>query len=106
MSVLWDGGVIRIGAPVRIEDAESLVALLQAGRARPVDLSAAGPLHTAVAQVLLAFRPPLAAPPTDPFTASWLLPLLGGTGHAAIVPGPADVAHRSPGHDLAEPEQP
>jgi hypothetical protein len=41
-----------------------------------VDLTAAGPLHAAVLQVLLALRPPLDGPPGDSFTARWLVPLL------------------------------
>ena len=76
MSVRAEGAVIRIEGEARVEDAETLLALLRAASGRSVDLANAGPLHAAVVQVLLALRPPLSAPPLDPFTARWLLPLL------------------------------
>ena len=88
MSARPDGDVIRLEGEARVEDAEPLLAFLLAAPGRAVDLSAAGPLHAAVVQVLLALRPPLAGPPPgDPFTARWLLPLLAppppGWDHAA-----------------------
>jgi hypothetical protein len=76
MSIRLDGTVIRIEGEARVEDAEPLLALLRAEEGRAVDLSAAGPLHAAVVQVLLALRPPIPAPPGDPFTARWIAPLL------------------------------
>ena len=76
MSLHAEGAVIRIEGEARVEDAEALLSLLQAAPGRTVDLAAAGPLHAAVVQVLLALRPPLAGPPGDPFTARWLAPLL------------------------------
>ncbi|WP_458095923.1 hypothetical protein [Roseomonas sp. WA12] len=76
MSVKAEGAVIRIEGEARVEDAETLLVLLQAAPGRAVDLAAAGPLHAAVVQVLLALRPPLSAPASDPFTARWLAPLL------------------------------
>lgn len=80
MSVRAEGAVIRIEGEARVEEAETLLSLLRAAPGRPhewsLDLAAAGPLHAAVVQVLLALRPPIAAPPSDPFTARWLLPLL------------------------------
>ena len=76
MSVTLDGGVIRLAGAGRIEDAETLVALLQAHPGCLVDLAAAGQLHTAVVQVLLAFRPDLAGAPDDAFLAAWVMPLL------------------------------
>ncbi|MBP0496454.1 hypothetical protein [Roseomonas indoligenes] len=82
MSVRLDGDVIRLEGPARVEDAEPLIALLQAGERRAVDLDGCGPLHAAVFQVLLALRPPIRGTPADPFDARWLLPLL------APQPGP------------------
>ncbi|WP_426959529.1 hypothetical protein [Muricoccus radiodurans] len=76
MSVRLEGSVIRIEGEARVEDAEALVSLLRDGAGRSVDLTAAGPLHAAVVQVLMALRPPLLGPAGDPFTARWLLPLL------------------------------
>jgi hypothetical protein len=76
MSVQLDGPVIRLEGDCRVEDAEPLLALLQEQAGRVVDLTAAGPLHAAVVQVLLALRPPLSGPAGDPFTARWLAPLL------------------------------
>jgi hypothetical protein len=76
MSVRVDGSVIRLEGECRVEDAEPLLAALRAGTACSVDLTAAGHLHAAVVQVLMALRPALAGPPADPFTAKWLAPLL------------------------------
>jgi hypothetical protein len=76
MSLRLDGSTIRLEGECRVEDAEPLLAFLHDGDGRRVDLTAAGPLHAAVVQVLLALRPPLDGPPGDPFTARWLVPLL------------------------------
>ncbi|MBV1800348.1 hypothetical protein [Siccirubricoccus sp. G192] len=76
MSVRLDGPVICLEGECRVEDTEPLLAALQGGPGRVVDLSGAGPLHAAIVQVLLALRPPLSGPARDPFTARWLLPLL------------------------------
>ena len=92
MSVELAGDVVRIVAPAWIEDVEPLFSLLRFGPARTVDLSAAGPLHTAVVQILLAFRPIVAEPPDDPFTAAWLWPLLHDTG-TAFAAGAGPVAN-------------
>ncbi len=78
MSVALDGGVIRLTGDSRIEDAETLVALLQSHPGCRVDLTPAGRLHTAVVQVLLAFRPAVAGPAGDVFLDTWVLPLLAG----------------------------
>lgn len=78
MSVRLDGTVIRLEGECRVEEAEPLLALLQEAAGREVDLGAAGPLHTAVVQVLLALRPRIRAIPGDAFTARWLLPLFDG----------------------------
>ena len=66
--------------------------LLRSGLARSVDLSAAGPLHTAVLQALLVFRPAVTGLAGDPFVAAWLWPLLHDTG-MAFAAGAAPVAH-------------
>ncbi|MBP0445363.1 hypothetical protein J8J14_11285 [Roseomonas sp. SSH11] len=76
MSVRLDGAVIRLEGECRVEDAEPLLSLLQEEAGRVVDLSAAGRLHAAVVQVLLALRPPLSGEPADSFAARWITPLL------------------------------
>ncbi|WP_338663601.1 hypothetical protein VQH23_00230 [Pararoseomonas sp. SCSIO 73927] len=76
MSVRLEGDTIRLEGAVRVEDAEPLLALLQGGAGRAVRLDGAGPLHTAVVQLLLALRPPIRGVPADPFDARWILPLL------------------------------
>ena len=76
MSVRLDGMVIRLEGECRVEEAEPLLALLQEEAGREVDLADAGPLHTAVVQVLFALRPRIRAVPEDGFMTHWLLPLL------------------------------
>lgn len=76
MSVELVGNAIVLSGPARVEDAEPLVTLLQEG-GRSVDLTACGPLHAAVLQALLAFRPAVVGPAGDPFVETWLVPLLG-----------------------------
>lgn len=78
MSVELVGAVVVLSGPGRVEDAEPLAALLLADRTRAVDLTASGPLHAAVFQVLLALRPPVIGPAGDPFVATWLMSLFGG----------------------------
>ena len=65
---------IRLSGPATVEDAEALVAALQAAPALPVDWSDAGPLHTAVLQALLVLRPRLIGTPSDPFNEAFLRP--------------------------------
>ncbi len=76
MSVVLDGKVIRVSGNGRIEDAETLASLLQGDPGRSIELAQAGTLHTAVVQVLLAFRPRLEGPAGDAFVNTWLLPAL------------------------------
>jgi hypothetical protein len=76
MSISLDGTIIRIEGPGRVEDAEPLLALLQAERGLTVDLTAAGHLHAAVVQVLMVLRPVVIGPAGDPFVHHWLMPFL------------------------------
>ncbi|WP_052402941.1 hypothetical protein [Muricoccus aerilatus] len=76
MSLRIDGDIARLEGEPRVEDAEPLLAFLQGGSGRGVDLSEAGPLHAAVFGVLLALSPPLRGGTGDPFNTRWLLPLL------------------------------
>ncbi len=76
MSVTLDGERIRLSGACRVEDAETLLALLQADRGRTVDLAEVTHLHAAIVQLLLAFRPTLSGASADPFVATWLDPVL------------------------------
>jgi hypothetical protein len=78
MTVTLSGDRIRISGAGRVEDAETLVALLQADRSRVVDLAEAAVLHTAIVQALLAFRPDFHGLSNDPFFNTWLSPGLTG----------------------------
>lgn len=76
MTVRRDADAIRLVGRCPAEDAETLlVALLDAPEA-PVDLSEAVRLHMAVAQVLVAARPPVRGVPAGDFLARHLLGLL------------------------------
>jgi hypothetical protein len=93
MTVTLVGQRITISGPGLIEDAENLVALLQADRRRVVDLAEAAALHTAVVQVLLAFRPGLTGLPDDPFFRTWIMAgLTGPLADPGIVTIGSDVA--------------
>lgn len=76
MSVHLDGDRITLQGECRVEDAQPLLELLQTGRSRVVEISQVVSLHTAVFQVLLALRPPVAGQSQDPFLRDQLLPLL------------------------------
>ena len=87
MSVDRDENAIRLVGGCGVEDAEPLAVLCRAAPGLPVDLGGAGPLHTAVVQVLLELAPPLRGVPADPFAAAFVVPALeraraarGGTG--------------------------
>lgn len=74
MSVRLDGDVIRLEGDCHVEQAEALVRLLQEDRERQVDLSACRQLHSALAQVLLAFGSAVGGNPDDPFLRELVLP--------------------------------
>jgi len=76
MTVHLDNGTIRLEGDCHVEDAESLLNLLQEEPGRTVDLSAVGALHTAVLQLLLAFRPRITGTNGDVFLERWITPLL------------------------------
>ena len=76
MTVVLEGGVIRLHGDCRVEEAETLLQLLQADAGRAVDVSACRHLHGAVVQVLLELSPPIQGAPDDPFVRDMLLPNL------------------------------
>jgi hypothetical protein len=76
MSVALDEDIIRLSGACRVEDAETLLVVLQFNPGRRVDISDVTHLHAAVVQVLLAFRPKLSGVSPDLFVENWLAPLL------------------------------
>jgi ABC-type transporter Mla MlaB component len=81
MTVRLDHKTIRLEGDCHVEDAEPLLSLLQEADGRAVDVSALGAIHTAVLQVLLAFRPKIAQGNGDSFFNSWIMPLLAKAGN-------------------------
>jgi hypothetical protein len=76
MSVRVDAGVVRLEGECAVEQAETLLGLLQEHPAATIDLQRCTRLHLAVAQVLLAAGRPLTAPPVDPFLHDLFAPIL------------------------------
>jgi hypothetical protein len=76
MSVILDGNIVRLHGDCPVEDAETVMRLLQSAVDPVVSLAEVRVLHTAVLQVLLALRPKLVGPVRDPFISRWLAPLL------------------------------
>ncbi len=86
MSVRLERGVVHLVGDCVVEDAEALIDLLQAAPGRAVDLGAAGALHAAVVQVLLALAPPFLGEPEDDFTRLWVLPALRrAASHQSVI---------------------
>ncbi|WP_262030998.1 hypothetical protein [Microvirga sp. Mcv34] len=79
MSVRLDGDVIWLEGQCRVEDAEPLLAWLQANRNRIVDLTNAEHLHGAVFQILMALKPAIRGEGTNAFLKDWLAPILMAT---------------------------
>jgi hypothetical protein len=76
MSVVLKGETIHLEGSCRVEDAETLTALLRAKPGRSVDLSCASHLHAAVLRVLLVFRPAISGFAEEPFLKTWIEPIL------------------------------
>jgi hypothetical protein len=70
---------------VTVDDAEPLARWLRETARPKVRLSGCTHLHTAALQALLVARPAIAKPPSEPFLARWITPLL------APVPAPVTV---------------
>ena len=87
MTVRLVNGVIRVEGICSVEEAETLLMLLEAHGA-PVDLSACTHLHAAPFQVLLALGPEVIGPPAAPFARQFLWPHLS----ARALPPPATPA--------------
>lgn len=67
MSVRIDGGAIYLEGRCMVEDAETLLVAIQENPEMPIDLAGLQRLHMAVAQVLLALKPPIRGEPPDIF---------------------------------------
>ena len=76
MSVLLSDDRIVLRGACGVEEAETLLALIQQHPDVPVDVSQAGQVHTALWQVIMALRPPVAGEPADDFARNWLMPSL------------------------------
>jgi hypothetical protein len=78
MPLVFTGARVRFEEVCTVEDALPLLEFLKGSDAPEVDLSTCTYLHTALLQLLLAARPGMAAPPTDPALERWISPLLSG----------------------------
>lgn len=78
MSVIFDGKVILVAGNAGVEEAETLLKLVQGNPGAPVDVSGARALHTALWQVLLALSVTVVGEVSDPFIRRWIMPRLPG----------------------------
>lgn len=76
MSISAVGDVIYLQGSCRVEDAETLVALLQKSRKVTLDVSTCESLHAAVVQAILAFEGQIVGAPADGFLGKLLVPAL------------------------------
>ena len=76
MTIRIESEIIHVEGNSPVEDAEPILAALQDGPARSVDVSRAVRLHSASIQILLALRPPIIGLPSDSFQAHHLSELL------------------------------
>ena len=76
MTVVVAGNMVLLTGRCGAEDAETLLVALQDGKVEAVDLSGAQRLHMAVAQILLAARPPIAGVPDNEFLSERLIGLM------------------------------
>ena len=76
MTVLIEKDRIWLQGNCGVDDVEPLMNGLRDGGSAMVDLSEVNQLHTAILQVLLAFRPSISGTPRDTFIRTWLIPVL------------------------------
>jgi hypothetical protein len=98
MPLIFTAAEVRFEDECTVEDAQPLLEFLNGGESREADLSACTYLHTALLQLLLAARPTMTAPPSDPNLARWVAPLLSGPMPGSRSPGGllADAQERAP----------
>ena len=73
MVVAWRDGRIALDGACGLQDAETLLSLLQERPGSCVDVGRTTHLHAAVWQVILAMQPPVEGRAPDPFVRRWLL---------------------------------
>ena len=84
MSIAMAQGVVHLKGNCDAGDVEPLLAAVQQDRSVRIDLTEADHLHTAIFQVLLAFKPVVEGSPRDTFVRTWLIPILrSGLSHRA-----------------------
>ena len=76
-----------------IEEAESLLEWLQGAHRRKIKLGPCRHMHTALLQLLMAYRPRIATWPTDPELNQWLAPTLGAPGSLRAQPATQQSDH-------------
>jgi hypothetical protein len=76
MSVRLEAGRIRLDGDCPVEDAETLLGLLQKYSSAPIDIKDCGRIHMAVMQILLAAQRPVHGVPGNTFVREWLVPQL------------------------------
>ena len=76
MSINLNGNIIVLSGTCGVEEAETLVHLIQGNPHAAVDLSAAETVHTALWQVLISLSPSVVGQPADPFYRKWIMPAL------------------------------
>ena len=77
-----DEGIVILGGVCAVEDAESLLQMLQATPAASVDWTQCRQLHTAVLQVIMASGGSPTGPCGDEWVEQWLAPKLPQKGTA------------------------
>jgi len=73
MTVTLEGKAIVLSGTCDVEEAEDLVGLLEGHPGLPVDIGAAGTIHTALWQALMTFKPRLIGTPASSHGADILL---------------------------------
>ncbi len=73
MPVAMHEGMVVFDGACTVEEAEPLLAWLRETPDAAIDLQACSVLHAALAQLILALRPRIAAPPRDPVLAAALM---------------------------------
>ncbi|WP_108398650.1 hypothetical protein [Devosia submarina] len=76
MSVALGQDAIVLSGNCGAEEAESLLALIQAHPGMAVDIAGVEWVHTALWQILIALGPPVRGVPLHGFIHDWILPLL------------------------------
>ena len=74
MTIRLEDSVIYLEGSCHVEEAETLLTMLQAQDERILDLGACDHLHAALVQVILALRPPVRDGCSDAFLSRWVLP--------------------------------